>query len=535
MGFSHPSAGTYVVEEDRSQRIAGISTSIGAIVGESHKGPVNQRTLITNTREFIEQFGPPDPSKSFMHYCALSFLAESSRLYVTRVDDGALTAGCVIKRDPASVLNESVSFADLAYSGQTPLEDYPFNAEDLLLICAVNPGEWGNDYSVRVYPNVLLDDNSFYIDVFKNGFGYALERYLVTLNYSINGLGIQTQVETHIQQRSPTIRVRINPLHEMYVADPSNKLITTVLSEQLSNGANGTAATMGDILNGWYLYEDVEEIDINIMINGGYSAPAIQLAMDEIARNRMDCVAILDVPSEYQALQDALNYRRLDLALNSSYSALYSPDVFIADVYNGISLYVPPSGHIAAVYALTDRVAATWFAPAGLNRGVLNVLGLRHTYDLGARDAFADSQINPIRIIKGSGIVIWAADTLQTYASALSNVPVRRLMNFLEKSIALAANYSVFEPADDFLRAKLVALVDAFMTPIQNSRGVEYFEAICDGSNNPPEVVANGDVVLDVYVDPTVHTKRVLLNAVIDRTGGVKFAVNLLANNPAGV
>src|SRR5438093_13587362 len=91
---AHSSAGVYVKEIDLSQRVAAASTSIGALVGESDKGPVMERTLITSVRQFIETFGKPNPRTSYMHYCALAFLEQSSRLYVTRVvKNDALTAG----------------------------------------------------------------------------------------------------------------------------------------------------------------------------------------------------------------------------------------------------------------------------------------------------------------------------------------------------------------------------------------------------------------------------------------------------------
>jgi phage tail sheath protein FI len=205
--------------------------------------------------------------------------------------------------------------------------------------------------------------------------------------------------------------------------------------------------------------------------------------------------------------------------LDSSYSALYTPDYLVLDENNDIRLYVPPSGHIAAAYARTDEEAELWFAPAGMNRGHLNVLGVRHVYNQGDRDMLVDSQINPTRVIQGAGIKIWGADTLQTMASSLSNVSVRRLMLFLEKSLSLAALYSVFDPNDPVLRAQMVELCQRFLQPIKDARGLYGFGVQCDDENNPPEITASGDLILDVYVDPVLPAKRINLTATIQKTG----------------
>jgi phage tail sheath protein FI len=131
--------------------------------------------------------------------------------------------------------------------------------------------------------------------------------------------------------------------------------------------------------------------------------------------------------------------------------------------------------------------------------------------------------------MKGYGIVIWAADTLQSYPSALSNIGVRRLVSWLEKSISDFLITAVFDPNDAMLRASLTAEVDSFLGPIRSARGLDNYQVVCNDSNNPPSSVANGDLILDVYVDPTVHTKRIHLNAVIARAGGIQYAINLMS------
>lgn len=531
---NNPSPGVYTKEIDLSQRVAAVSTSIGAIVGASDKGPVMERTLITSYTNFIATFGKPNPRTSFMHYAALAFLETSNRLYVTRVVNQALTAGAYLSVDDLEATTPILSLTNFDDGTNQPLGKLdPFNTLEfdpqqpgienvLLFFCAANPGKWNNDIFIRVRPSTKRgldapdDPYVFYVDVFLN---YTSPRqqpdesFLVSREYKLDGFGNQLYIEEVINNRSKIIRVRNNPYA------PARVKILTTATEFLAGATNGAAVTEGLINQGWELYRDPEQVDVNILINGGYSTPAVQLKMDEICQDRMDCIAVLDVPSNYQEVASAIEYRRNDLNLDSSRSAMYAPDLLILDTFNDLRLYVPPSGHVAAAYALTDSVAETWFAPAGMFRGDLNVLGVRHIYNEGDRDALTDAQVNAIRVIPGAGYKIWGADTLQSMASALSNVNVRRLLNFIEKSISIAALYSVFEPNDKILWDRLREMVERFLKPIRAGRGLYSFTVVCDESNNVPETIAAGDTILDVYLDPVIPAKRIYLNAIVTKTG----------------
>jgi len=537
MSNAHSSAGVYVTELDLSQRVAAASVSIGAIVGPSDMGPIMTRTLVTSVRQFIETFGPPNPKTGYMHYAALTFLEQSSRLYVTRVTsrlNDALTAGAYLSVDAADALVPVLRLNNFDDGSSQPRGKHdPYNGlsfdpsapgiENILaFFCAINPGTWNNNLYLVVRPSnkrgvATPDDPSlFWVEVFmdyKSPRQAPLESFLVSRDYRIDGFGNQLNIEEVINNRSNFIRVRQNPY-----AAPVLPFLTAA-SEFLEGATNGSRAEEGQVALGWELYRDPEQLDVNILIQGGYPSIAVQLKMDDICQDRMDCIAVLDVPSLEQAISSAVSFRRNDLNLDSSRSAMYTPDIKILDTYNDREIFVPPSGHAAAAYALTDAVAETWFAPAGMNRGRLNILGVRHTYNQGDRDALTDAQINNIRVIPGRGYKIWGADTLQTMASALSNVNVRRLLNFIEKSVSIAALYSVFEPNDAILRQRLKDMVERFLKPIKYGRGLYAFTVVCDDSNNPPEVVASGDVMLDVYLDPVVPAKRIHLNAIVTKTG----------------
>lgn len=519
MGSNHSSAGVYVDEIDLSQRAVAVSSSIAAIVGESARGPVGQAVLVTDTKQFLFSFGKPDASLTYMHYCALAFLEHGSRLYVTRVAPGALYGGAVCG------VNNNMNETTPLSAGEEDPQIHNFASSDLFVVYAENPGVWNRDLTVHIYPNTRVADGTFFVDVYTLGVNRPVESFLVHLDFRVDGYGVQLNIEEAINKRSRYIRIKQNYDQAAYTVNPARAFVNALNVARLEGGTDGNRATTSDIANAWELYRDPERIDVNMLVNGGYSQPAVQLRMDDICRERMDCMSILDVPPLEQRVADALNYRRNTLNLDSTYSALYAPDYLILDEYNDRRLYIPPSGHVAAAYARTDEEAELWFAPAGMNRGSLNILGVRHTYNQGDRDTLADSQVNATRVIAGAGIKIWGADTLQAMASSLSDVNVRRLMMFLEKSLSLAALYSVFDPNSEILRSKLRDLAGRFLKPIKDARGVYGFEVVCDESNNLPQTIASGDLIMDVYIDPTLAAKRIHLKAVIQKTGARFSAV----------
>jgi phage tail sheath protein FI len=510
---THNSAGVYVTETDLSLRAPNATTSIGAIVGESLKGPIGIPTLVTDTQKFLDLFGKPDASVSFLHYSALAFLEASSSLYVTRVAPQSLFGGLVV--GVTNNLNNSTNWTE----GHADPEMYSFAVGDLFLISAVNQGKWSSDLRVEIYPNTKDTENTFYVDVYTANVNKPVERHIVHMNLYKNGYGTQLNIEEFINKYSTYIRVVQNKLNSTFKSTPNKQFINTFNSSPIAGGFDGVAATDRDIIAGWEGYRDPEVLDVNILINGGYTSVNVQAAMDQLCQDRMDCIAILDTPTTEQSVANAVAYRRNDLQLDSSYSAMYSPDYLILDKYNDRRLYVPPSGFVAACYANTDTEFETWFAPAGTVRGRLSVQGVRYDYNLGDRDALVDSQINPTRVIPGVGIRIWGADTLQSMPSALSNVSVRRLMLFLEKSLSVATLYSVFDPNDYILRASLTEICTRFLKPIKNARGLYGFDVVCDDTNNSSEIVANGDLILDVYVDPVLPSKRIHLTAIVNKTG----------------
>jgi hypothetical protein len=521
MGNVHNSAGVYVQERDFSQTPVAATTSIAVLIGEAHQGPVGIPTLVTSESEYISIFGKPDATIGFMGHSAVAFLSEGDRMYALRVAPHALYGGCNIGFDGS--FNTSLPFA----SGVATADDISIAPTDLFAIYAINPGDWNARLYVRVYPDTKFGQGFFYLEVYVTGSSQPVEKWRCHLAYVVDGYGVQLNIEQQINRKSSYIQIVQNHQNAELIATPAKQLINTFdaggsatsLGISIVGGADGARPNKYDFIQALDSFADPEVIDINMFINGGITDTDYQRAIDDLCRTRMDCIAILDVPSDQQKVTDAIAYRRTDLAVDSSYSALYSSDLLIGDQYNDIRLYVPPSGFVAACYARTDRDYELWFAPAGMTRGDLKVDGVRVVYDQGKRDALYESQVNSIRLIEGSGIKIWGADTLQIIGSSLSNMSVRRLMIFIEKSMENVLLYSVFDPNDQQLRSRLEDAGTRLLRPIKNARGLYNFGVVCDESNNTNESIAAGDLYIDFWLDPVLPVKRVQFTAVINATG----------------
>jgi phage tail sheath protein FI len=129
------------------------------------------------------------------------------------------------------------------------------------------------------------------------------------------------------------------------------------------------------------------------------------------------------------------------------------------------------------------------------------------------------SGVNPVVSFPGEGTVLYGDKTLQSKPSAFDRINVRRLFIVLEKAIATAAKYQLFEFNDAFTRAQFRNLVEPFLRDIKGRRGVYDFRVICDETNNTGEVIDQNQFVADIYIKPARSINFITLNFIATRTG----------------
>jgi phage tail sheath protein FI len=205
---------------------------------------------------------------------------------------------------------------------------------------------------------------------------------------------------------------------------------------------------------------------------------------------------------------------------NSSYAASYWPWCQIKDPASGKNIWVPASTVLAGVYAYNDKVAYPWFAPAGINRGGLgNVIRAEQKLSQTTRDTLYQGKVNPIATFPGTGVVVYGNKTLQTQASALDRVNVRRLLISLKNYIGQVANNLVFEQNSVATRNQFLGQVNPYLETVQQRQGVYAFKVVMDSSNNTADVIDRNQLVGAIYIQPTKTAEYIYLNFNITPTG----------------
>jgi len=215
---------------------------------------------------------------------------------------------------------------------------------------------------------------------------------------------------------------------------------------------------------------------------------------------------------------DALNEYRNELP-STSYAVLDSGSKYQYDRYNDKYRFVPLNGDVAGLCARTDYTNDPWFSPGGLNRGqIKNVVKLAVNPGKTERDNLYSNGVNPVVNFPGQGTVLFGDKTLQSRPSAFDRINVRRLFIVLEKAIATAAKYQLFEFNDSFTRAQFKNLVEPFLRDVQGRRGVTDFRVKCDDTNNTGEVIDRNEFVADIFIKPNRSINFITLNFIAARS-----------------
>jgi phage tail sheath protein FI len=303
--------------------------------------------------------------------------------------------------------------------------------------------------------------------------------------------------------------------------------MTTSLTQSLSGGFDDAAATDAQTQEAYQLFSNAELYDVSLIMCGKANANIVNYVIDNIALERLDSVVFASpedmdtgeviIGDNSEHIQSIIDFRN---ALSSnSYSVLDSGYKYQYDRYNDVYRWVPLNGDIAGLCARTDYTNDPWWSPGGLNRGqVKNVVRLSTNPNQTNRDTLYRNSVNPVVTFPGQGTVLFGDKTLLSKPSAFDRINVRRLFIVLEKSIATAAKYQLFEFNDAFTRGQFKNLIEPFLRDVQGRRGITDFLVKCDESNNTGEVIDRNEFVADIFVKPTRSINFITLNFVASRS-----------------
>ena len=569
------SPGVLTRENDQSLVTQGPVVAGLAVLGPTVKGPVNVPTVVTSYSDYINRFGGSFTSASIKYEYLTNisvnnyFQQGGETAIVTRIVSGGFAPAstdvrAIMHADSASFTLETLSEGDIMnnsgsvstsgslVSGSTENVRYEIANVDsgsgtFNLLIRRGDDTTNRKTILESWTDLSLDPNSQnYIEVVlgnqkknfdtdgdNNRFIQTTGSYvnnsryvrvssvgLPTLNYLDNDGNFKSEYTSSLPQ----------------IGSGSNEgAMTGGTGNVYGSGANGnTRLKMYDEidvssiqgLEGAYytasltLLQNTDEYDFEILAIPGVTiqngSAATNAAIDCVTQ-RGDAIAVIDTRDYGSTLNQVVTNAS---SVDSSYTATYWPWVQVLGTETGKLVWAPASTVIPGVYATNDRIGAEWFAPAGFNRGgVGGVITTERKLSPADRDKLYLGKVNPIAQFPGNGTVVFGQKTLQTAATALDRVNVRRLLIELKRVIGNIGNTLLFEQNTAATRNRFVNQVNPYLESIQQRQGLYAYRVVMDDTNNTAEVIDRNQMVGQIFIQPTKTAEYIVLDFNVTPTG----------------
>jgi phage tail sheath protein FI len=265
---------------------------------------------------------------------------------------------------------------------------------------------------------------------------------------------------------------------------------------------------------------NADEWDINMVVAPGITKndhSYVHTAIVDMVEQRADAFFITEMGDSDLSLTQTITKAS---ELDTNYAATYYPWVKTIDINTNKLVTVPPSVLLPGVFAANDRVAAEWFAPAGLNRGgLVGAVSVLNRLTQSERDELYEGKVNPIAQFPGQGIVVFGQKTLQDKPSALDRINVRRLLLTVRKYIASTSRFLIFEQNTSTTRNRFLNIVNPYLESIQQRQGLYAFRVVMDETNNTPDVIDRNILKGAIYLQPTKTAEFIQIDFNILPTG----------------
>jgi phage tail sheath protein FI len=490
------SPGVYVEEVQGGARpIEGVGTAVAAFVGFAEKGPAHSPTLVTSWNQYVHHFGGFVEGAYLAHSVYGYFANGGGTAYVVRL--GGSGDNQAEPRAPQPVALGAFQLAALPAAAEQRI------TVEVAAADGENPPEDRFKLLVRVEDEVA---ETFDVSAKRN-----------TKSYVVTQVRAQSQLISVTEQGGtpparPEPRTVTLPRSTPATADSS---VPARVDAQDYVGDTAARTGFGGL-------ETVDEItmvaapDLMSAYQRGLidadGVKTVQLAMITHCEQMGDRVAVLDALPGLSP-QRVRSWRQDEAGYDSKYAALYYPWIKAFDPSSGRNTLIPPSGHVAGVWARSDAERGVFKAPA--NEVLRGAVDLETPLTKAEQDLLNPIGVNCIRAFPGRGIRVWGARTLSS-DQAWRYLNVRRLFNYFEESILVGTQWVVFEPNDDRLWSSIRRNVTAFLTE-EWRRGAlfgrsadEAFYVKCDRDTNPRESIDAGQVVCEIGVAPVKPAEFVI-------------------------
>ncbi|MFF4574722.1 phage tail sheath family protein [Streptomyces sp. NPDC001410] len=489
--------GVYVEEVQSGARpIEGVGTAVAAFVGFAENGPFHAPTLVTGWDQYTQLFGGFTEGAYLPHAVYGYFANGGGAAYIVRIGGSAEDTSAPAAQGAKRQQTKAVEPAELGG-----------------FLVAAKPGAFGVSVEVADADGENPPEDRFKVLV-RQGDQVA-ETYEASARKNVKGYLVN-------QARASKL-IEVTEQRGATQSRPANQTVA-LADAPAASAVPGSGAVsrldpaeyVGDAgaRTGFGGLETIDEITMvavpdlmSAYQRGDIDAEGVrtvQLAVISHCEQMGDRVAVLDAPPGLSA-QQVRTWRNDEAGYDSRYATLYYPWVRVFDPAAGRNTVVPPSGHIAGVWARSDAERGVHKAPA--NEVIRGAVDLETRLSKGEQDLLNPIGVNCIRAFPGRGIRIWGARTLSS-DPAWRYLNVRRLFNYLEESILLGTQWVVFEPNDDRLWSSIRRNVTAFLSE-EWRRGAlfgrtaeEAFYVKCDRDNNPQESIDQGRVVCEIGVAP---------------------------------
>ena len=549
-----------------------------AIIGPAVKGPVEEPTIVTSYNDYVRKFGTTFESGStkqeyFTSIAVKNYFQQGGNTcLVTRIVTGSFASaqnthvsssakdstepfviktigkGAIFNNSTASIDPGTESNNGALVSGSADNIRWDIsnvdNAKGTFTL-SIRRGDDNHNSKIvlETFNNLSLDPNSDnYIEqvigtqyktkatdgtktyvksvgdyVNKSNYIYVSAVNLPTVDY----LGTDgTTVNEDAGGTSYSASLPIVSSGSFYNGTGTNAVAGANYFDNISN-TKSQGMVAGCYTDAISILDNKDDYSFNVISAPGliYSFASHTTPLDSLitlAETRGDCIAVVDLQG-YGATVS--NTTSTATSLNSSYAASYWPWLQVQSA-TGKLVWVPASSVIPGVYAFTDNSSAPWYAPAGLVRGgIVGVVQAEQKLTRTQRDTLYDGKVNPIATFPGQGIAVFGQKTLQTKASALDRVNVRRLLIELKKFLGDQARNLVFEQNTVATRNRFLATVNPYLESVVQRNGLYAYRVVMDDTNNTADVVDRNQLVGQVFIQPAKTAEFIVLDFTIEPTG----------------
>ena len=564
------SPGVLLNENDQSQITLGTVTAGLSLVGPTVKGQPNIPILVTSYSDFKSKYGDAFVSASNTYEYLTSIAAYNyfqqggQSILVTRVVTGSYTSatttsgtkisgstgvtetfvletlsqGTIMNNNGATGSNGTLvsgSANNVRWEIQSP------NTSSGVFTVVIRQGDdtATNPSVLETWPNVSLDPNAanFVSRVIGDksrtvGYDSTTGNYYIQESGSYNNASAYVRVKSVLtptpnyfdnngvfkSQYTASIPVAASGSFGGATGREAGEIPANLFENINSSNTQGVSAIA--YTTAVNLLANSENYDFTLLSTPGITQVDYSSTVSSfitLAQNRGDCFYITDLVGYNATVGSVVNQAA---SLNTNYAAAYWPWVQVLSQASGKLVWVPASTIMPGVYVFNDRVAAEWFAPAGLNRGGLGgVLQAERKLAVGDRDSLYVGKVNPIASFPGVGLVAYGQKTLQTQASALDRINVRRLLIALKRYIGDIAETLLFEQNTIATRNNFLSQVNPYLEAVQQRQGLYAYRVVMDDTNNTSDVIDRNQLVGQIYIQPTKTIEYIQLTFNITPTG----------------